>query len=87
MQSDGNLVLYQPDWTAIWSTGTYGQDCGSDQCFVTFQNDGNLVVYNGSTPLWSSGTFGNAGAELVLPAQTPQLEIIGSNQAVLWSNQ
>jgi hypothetical protein len=86
MQGDGNLVLYGPDGTPLWDTGTFGQDCGTNQCYVTFQSDGNLVVYNGSTPLWSSGTSGDPGAQLVLYPDSPEIEIIGSDQSVLYAN-
>jgi hypothetical protein len=84
MQNDGNLVLYQG--VAVWNTGTSGQNCGASKCIAVFQNDGNFVVYNGSTPLWNSGTFGNPGAELVFSGQFPQIQIIGTNQSVLWTN-
>jgi hypothetical protein len=86
MQGDGNLVLYEHGGTAVWDTGTGGQNCGTGQCVAVFQADGNLVVYNGSTPLWGSGTSGNPGAQLLLSAQSPQLEIIGSNQSILWTD-
>ena len=83
MQSDGNLVLYNGG-TPLWYTGTSGQNCGTNQCVAVFQADGNFVVYNGSEALWSSGTYGNSGAHLVLSGQTPELEIVGSNQSTLW---
>lgn len=87
MQNDGNLVLYQGAFgPAVWSTNTYGQSCGTDQCFAVFQVDGNFVVYNGATALWSSGTGGNPQAQLILSGQTPQLEIVGGNQSILWAN-
>ncbi|HEY3458138.1 MAG TPA: choice-of-anchor D domain-containing protein [Bryobacteraceae bacterium] len=86
MQGDGNLVLYRQDGTAIWNTGTYGQDCGTNQCFAVFQGDGNLVVYNGSKPLWNSGTYGHPSAQLVFSGQAPQLEIIDGNQSILWTS-
>jgi hypothetical protein len=78
-------VLYDQN-RAIWSTGTWGQNCGANQCFALFQGDGNLVVYNGSTPLWNSGTWGNPAAQLLLSAESRQLEIIGSNQSILWTD-
>ena len=52
-QADGNLVTYGGG-RAIWSSGTPG----SGARFVV-QNDGNLVIYNGSNrAVWSSGTAG-----------------------------
>ena len=30
------------------------------------QSDGNVVLYNGSTPKWDSGTYGRPGAKLFL---------------------
>jgi len=84
MQSDGNLVLYQ-NGTALWNTGTEGQNCGASQCFAVFQSDGNFVVYNGSTPLWNSQTAGNSGATLILTDQLPHIEIV-LNGSVLWAN-
>jgi hypothetical protein len=85
MQGDGNLVLYQ-NGTALWNTGTEGQNCGTNQCFAVFQSDGNFVVYKGSTALWNSQTGGNSGATLVLTDQLPHLEIISTNGSVLWAN-
>jgi hypothetical protein len=54
MQTDGNLVLYDPTQShALWSSGTQG----NDGAFLRCQDDGNLVVYgtNGQA-LWSSNT-------------------------------
>jgi hypothetical protein len=84
MQGDGNLVLYQGG-TVLWSTGTYGQNCGTNQCVTAFQGDGNFVVYNGQTPLWFSNTGGNPGGSLVLSSQPPYLEVLAGNQSVLWA--
>src|SRR5260370_172768 len=86
MQGDGNLVLYQQDGTPVWFTGTGGQDCSADQCFAVFQGDGNFVVYNGSTPLWNSGTPGYPDAQLLLSTEAPEFEIIDTNNNLLWSN-
>ena len=85
MQSDGNLVLYQ-NGTALWNTGTWGQNCGTNQCQADFQSDGNFVVYNGSTALWNSQTSGNTGAVLILTDQLPHIEIVATNQSILWAN-
>jgi len=52
MQTDGNLVLYEPG-TPLWSSAT----APSAHDYLTMQNDGNLVVYSSAgVPLWSSGS-------------------------------
>jgi len=53
MQSDGNLVLYTPSFSALWATS----GGGFPGAYLVLQNDGNLVIYQGSTPIWSSSTF------------------------------
>lgn len=52
---DGNLVAYDSNGTAYWTSGTSGSD--ADQFIV--QDDGNLVLYtsDGGAP-WSTGTVG-----------------------------
>ncbi|WP_326595127.1 hypothetical protein [Streptomyces sp. NBC_01803] len=61
MQSDGNLVLYSygPVETRVcWASNTQG----SGGAFVEYQQDGNLVIYNGDyRPVWSSNTAGTGG--------------------------
>jgi hypothetical protein len=85
MQGDGNLVLYQ-NGTVLWDSNTAGQNCGTNQCRAAFQGDGNFVVYNGPTAIWNSGTANNPGAQLVLTDQLPHMEIVGTNQSILWAN-
>lgn len=60
MQTDGNLVLYNINNKALWSSKT----SGNPNTILHMQKDGNLVIYNGSgsKALWSSGTFGNTWA-------------------------
>jgi hypothetical protein len=69
MQQDGNFVLYDRHvnhggglGTPVWSTNTWG----NPGAYLGMQNDGNLVVYLGPTPLWASNTavietIGSAG--------------------------
>lgn len=63
MQSDGNLVMYNHDWShAIWASANRttcgaGSSGGSGQ-YLKMQSDGNLVVYSSAGPLWSTGTNG-----------------------------
>ncbi len=53
-RTDGNLVLTQTsDDTVLWESDT--ADLGAD--VLAMQTDGNLVIYDGSTALWASGTL------------------------------
>jgi hypothetical protein len=58
-QSDGNLVWYEINhypWSRIfWATNTYGK--GATR--LSFQVDGNIVIYRGTTPLWAIGASSN----------------------------
>jgi hypothetical protein len=68
MQSDCNLVLYNVVNALVggplWSSNTQGS--GTD-CYVDFQADGNLVVYDEfQQPLWASETSGTSGAQIWL---------------------
>lgn len=56
LQTDGNVVLYDKSMSPLWATGAMGADS-----FV-MQTDGNLVAYQGTRPLWASGTNGQANA-------------------------
>ena len=44
MQSDGNLILYATSGSAVWDSGTNG----NDGAYLTMQNDGNIVIYAAS---------------------------------------
>lgn len=53
MQTAGNLVLYSYVPTALWFTGGGGYP----GAYLTVQDDGNVVIYHGGTPIWFSSTF------------------------------
>lgn len=53
-QPDGNLVIYRSTGGAIWATNT---NVGGPATTV-MQDDGNLVVWQGSTPLWTRAVTG-----------------------------
>jgi hypothetical protein len=58
LQTDGNLVWYQPGKNggrvAVWASGTAGSGPTTN---LVMQNDGNLVLYDlWHRPLWSSKT-------------------------------
>src|SRR5262245_50611831 len=52
LQRDGNFVLYNKWSAAIWATHTNYLD----NARVQMQNDGNLVLYQGSKAYWASHT-------------------------------
>lgn len=60
VQGDGNMVAYDLNGNAVWSTGTNGR--GGKGTFLILQSDGNLVLYNGTwlgtsgDALWATGT-------------------------------
>lgn len=83
-QQDGNLVLYGPATSVLWSSGTNQIVVGGMSVRETrMQTDGNLVVYNSSAPgaaaVWASNTVG-AGP-------TPELVLHNDGNLVLrsWS--
>lgn len=55
MQDDGNFVVYDQSWNALWSSGTYYYS--GQGAFLYLQDDRNLVIYLGTRALWSSGTY------------------------------
>lgn len=54
VQADGNMVLYDVDFTSIWSSGT----AGNAGAVLTLHNSGNLILRNAAdtTTLWQSAT-------------------------------
>lgn len=64
-QKDGNLVIYNQQREAIWSTSTHNKDVAR----MILQDDGNLVIYDRTgAPVWSSNTPGYSGAILQIAA-------------------
>jgi hypothetical protein len=63
-QSDGNLVLYDENGTALWSSDTFGSAPG----MAVMQGDGNFVVYDVTgQPIWASmDSLGYPGASLLV---------------------
>jgi hypothetical protein len=64
------------------SMGQCGTSCGVTMTLF-MQGDGNLVLYQGGTALWSSGTAGNSGAYALMGGDGNLQVIRGST--VLWS--
>ena len=63
LQSDGNLVLYEPGNRVDWDSGTGG----SGAVTLVMQSDGNLVLYAAANQyVWGTGTAGNSGCKAVV---------------------
>ena len=46
--------MWDDSWEERWGPGSYGDR-------ISFQDDGNLVIYQTGNPTWSSGTHGKGG--------------------------
>ena len=61
MKSDNNLVLYDRDNEARWTSGggRGPTQSGDTVTMAKMQDDGNLAVYNGNgNAVWATGQFG-----------------------------
>ncbi len=86
--ADCELVLYRLEnalpGLRLWDTATAG--AGSD-CRLDFQDDGNLVLYDGNgSALWSTGTSGTSGARFRIQADGNMVVYNGAGEA-LWTSQ
>ncbi|MFJ5266787.1 hypothetical protein ACIQAC_40675 [Streptomyces sp. NPDC088387] len=80
LRSSGNLVITDENGVVRWSSGTSGSGNRA-----VFQADGHFAVYSSDDrTLWSSGTAGNPGAQLVIQADG-NVTIVSAGGAVLWS--
>lgn len=82
MLANGNLLLYTgsgTNFTTVWSSNTAGYPGG----YADMQADGNFVIYQGSTPLWSTNTSGhnNQGVTLVV-LNTGQIALFLNGQEI-----
>jgi hypothetical protein len=79
-QTDGNLVIYDGNRKAMWSTGTSGR--GEN---AVFQSDGNFVIYDiANRPVWNSNTVGT-GRSLIFQNDRNLVIYDNANRAV-WSS-
>ena len=93
--SDGNLVIYNTTltsatagWSVLWSSGgAPGGNCwpgDENLCYMSFQGDGNLVLYFNGTSYWDAGT-NPGGYKLVLADQKPLLSVLNSSGQAIWT--
>lgn len=81
VQDDGNMVIYNPNGAAVWSSKTQGT--GSN--LLAMQPDGNLVLYDKNMrPHWRSDTQGHPGAYAYFQ-EDGNLVVYGPGGDALWS--
>ena len=73
-----NLTLTSTSGNVIWSAGHGGDD-------LILQPDGNLVEYNGGTPVWASNTVGSGAAWLIVN-NDGTLELYNNAGSQVWTN-
>jgi hypothetical protein len=80
-QEDGNLVVYDSQNTAIWSSGLKGPT--ARRCIM--QEDGNLTQHPAgyNQVLWSTQTKGNKGAYALLQ-DDGVLTVVNQNNQIIW---
>ncbi|MEV0297223.1 LysM peptidoglycan-binding domain-containing protein [Nocardia sp. NPDC050710] len=81
LQSDGNLVLSEPDGNVVWSTLTHDQ--GVER--ATLQTDGNFVLYKGEGAAWSTETNGHSADRLVVQADR-NVVLYGPDGGAVWAS-
>ena len=86
MQADGNFVVYNKNkMISLWNIERTGYKCDTvNPCHMVFQNDGNLVAYQGNTVIWASGSMG--GKKLIFQNSRPYLKILNSSNSEIWSS-
>jgi len=83
MQPDGNLVIYNQNNIAQWSSGTSGGDANS---YAEMQPDGNFVVHDDGVARWSTGTANHGGAHLAFQNADGNLVVYAPNGQALWAS-
>lgn len=83
LQTDGNLVMYDPHNRAIWASNSSGHPNTSE---AIMQADGNLVLYeNGSNAYWATQTAGDASQPSLVMQSDGNL-VMYSTGASYWSS-
>lgn len=84
--NDGNLAIYSGaigTGVLLWSTSLSGKTCVKKGCFLSFQGDGNIVIYGDQGALWATGTT-PSGSKLLFNPTVPYLQVYNTTNAVIW---
>lgn len=85
LMNNGNLAVYSGaigTGRLLWSTSLSGKTCNKG-CFLSFQEDGNIVIYGDQGALWATGT-NPSGTKLLFNTSPPYLQVYNSTNAVIW---
>jgi hypothetical protein len=81
-QREGDLVLYGPDRTRVWSSETLGETAGR----AIMEAGGGLVVYDADgSEVWTAGTGGHPGAYVVVE-NDGRVAIYAPGHVRLWAS-
>ncbi|CAF1401182.1 unnamed protein product [Adineta ricciae] len=83
--NNGNLAVYLNaigTGPLLWSTSLSGKTCNNG-CFLSFQGDGNIVIYGDQGVLWATGT-NPSGTKLMFNTIVPYLQVYNSSNDVIW---
>ncbi len=87
-QSDGNLVFYDLQNKALWSSQTKIAGCTAPLCRLEFLADGNLAIKNSNLVVWQTNTHLTQakGETLQLRATSPYIKIHHATGSIVWSS-
>lgn len=84
-QHDGHFVLYKNGTQVLWKSNTQENCNAPATCQALLQEDGNLVLYAGTIPYWSTDTWGKGTLRLKISETSPYLQLIDAKGTVYWS--
>ena len=96
VEDHGNAVIFDVDGNRIWQTHTLGDvqillSAGASvsspdkRYMLVMQGDGNLVLYQGSHPLWASKTVGKGGTMAAMQTDG-NLVIYNNDYGPVWAS-
>ena len=84
LTADGDFQVVDHAGVILWRTDTRA-NC-RDDCRVILQRDGNLVLSGPEGVLWSSDTWGTAGATMIFQPRKSYITIRDADYNVVWTS-
>lgn len=101
LQNDGNAIVFTSAGANVWAAGRANASrlCAggilhagqalyspSEKYELTMQTDGNLVAYDGTKAIWSSGTLGTGTADYLTMQTDGNLVVYTSAAKAVWNS-